>query len=234
MIIKKLIRYFTVTELIIWLTSICVVSAAFIIFDGKNFLFLAATYVGVTSLIFNAKGNPLGQALMIIFSVLYSIISYGFGYYGEIITYRGMTAPMSAFALVTWLKNPYGNNRAQVTVNQLKPLEIPFAVILTGAVTFAFYFVLAALNTSNLFMSTVSVATSFIAVYLTFRRSAFYAFAYAANDAVLITLWTWASIENHAYYCVTICFSIFFLNDLYGFICWLKMKKRQRVDKESA
>ena len=37
---------------------------------------LAASLIGTTSLIFNAKGNPIGQALMIVFSLLYGVISY--------------------------------------------------------------------------------------------------------------------------------------------------------------
>ena len=61
-------------------------------------------------MIFNAKGNPIGQFLTIVFSLLYGIISYGFSYYGEMITYLGMTMPMSVFALVSWIKNPYKDN----------------------------------------------------------------------------------------------------------------------------
>ncbi len=43
---------------------------------------------------------------MIIFSLLYGIISYTFSYYGEMITYLGMTMPMAVFALISWLRNP--------------------------------------------------------------------------------------------------------------------------------
>jgi len=80
---------------------------------------LAASLIGVTSLIFNAKGNPIGQFLMVIFSLLYGIISYSFSYYGEMVTYLGMTMPMAIFALVSWLKNPYNGRRSEVKVNEL-------------------------------------------------------------------------------------------------------------------
>lgn len=52
-------------------------------------------------LIFNAKGNPAGQLLTVIFSLLYGSISFTFAYYGEMITYLGMTMPMASFA-DTW------------------------------------------------------------------------------------------------------------------------------------
>ena len=95
------------------------------------------------------------------------------------------------------------------------------------AVTAAFYFILKALHTANLIPSTVSVATSFLAVYLTFRRSPYYALAYAANDVVLILLWTLAAIEDLSYLSVIICFVMFLANDLYGFLNWRKMQKKQ-------
>ena len=60
------------------------------------------------------------------------------------------------------------------------------------------------------------MTTSFIAAYLTFRRSAYFAVGYAANDIVLIVLWTMASLDNRAYLSVVMCFIAFFANDIYG------------------
>ena len=167
---------------------------------------------------------------MIIFSVLYGIISFTFSYYGEMITYLGMTAPMAVFALISWIKNPYNRNKAEVKVNRLKKKEIVFMILLTAVITFIFYFILAAFNTANLIPSTISVTTSFLAVYLTFRRSAFYAAAYAVNDIVLIILWIIATLTNTTYLSVVICFVIFLINDIYGFINWSKMQKRQETN----
>lgn len=224
---KSLINYFSKGELILWVCSVALIVVAFMIFDRENYLTLAASVIGVTALIFNAKGNPVGQALIIVFSVLYAIISYSFAYYGEMITYLGMSAPMAVVALVSWLKNPYNGNKAEVKVNRLKGKEIVFMTILTAAVTVVFYFILKNLGTANIVPSTFSVTTSFAAAYLTFRRSPFYALAYAANDAVLLILWTLAAIADISYLSVIICFAMFLINDIYGFINWRRMRKRQ-------
>ena len=173
---------------------------------------LAASLIGVTSLIFNAKGNPFGQFLMVIFSILYGIISFTSAYYGEMITYLGMTAPMAVFALITWLKNPYNGNKSEVKVNRLEFKEIIFMMLLTAVITIIFYYILAAFHTANLIPSTISVTTSFLAVYLTFRRSAFFAVGYAANDIVLIILWILAAIADISYLSVAICFVMFLIN----------------------
>lgn len=221
-------NYFSKGEIALWSMSVLLICVSFAIFDKENYLTLAASLIGVTSLIFNAKGNPFGQVLMVIFSVLYGIISYSFAYYGEMITYLGMTAPMAVFALLSWLKNPYKGNKSEVEVNHIGKKEVAFMLILTAAVTAVFYFILAFFNTANLLFSTLSVTTSFIAVYLTFRRSAYFAVAYAANDIVLIILWSLAAKTDVSYLSVIICFAMFLINDLYGFISWKRMAKRQK------
>ena len=224
---RKTLNYFTLFEKLLWAGSVTVIVAAFLLFGKNEYLTLAASLIGITFLILNAKGNPLGQFLTIVFSVLYGKISYSFAYYGEMITYLGMTAPMALFALISWLRHPFEGRRSQVEVNSLKKTEIVFMLFLTAGVTALFYFILGYFNTANLIPGTVSVTTSFIAVYLTFRRSPYFALAYAANDLVLILLWALASREDKGYIPVLVCFTVFFINDLYGFVNWMKMKKNQ-------
>ena len=91
--------------------------------------------------------------------------------------------------------------------------------------TVVFYFILGNFGTANLLPSTLSVTTSFAAVYLTFRRSPFFALIYAANDTVLIVLWVLASMSYTRYVSVVVCFVAFLFNDIYGFVNWQKMKK---------
>ena len=220
-------KYFSKSEIILWSSSEILIVLSFIIFDGKNYLTLIASLIGVTSLIYNAKGNPIGQFLMLIFSLLYGIISLSYNYYGEMITYLGMTAPMALFSLISWLKHPYNGNKNEVEVNKIHGREVLFMSVLTVLVTTVFYFILDALNTTNIILSTISVATSFVAVYLTFRRNPFFAISYAANDIILIALWILASMSDKSYVSVVICFIAFLINDIYGFINWRIIERKQ-------
>lgn len=229
-VMKEKLKYFSKSEMILWCSSVVIIVLSFCFFDRENYLTLVASLVGVTSLIFNAKGNPFGQFLMVIFSLLYGIISFTFAYYGEMITYLGMTMPMAIFALISWLRNPYNGNKAEVKVNTIGKIEIVFMWVLTAAVTVMFYFILEYFNTANILPSTLSVTTSFIAVYLTFRRSSYFALAYASNDIILIILWTLASLYDVRYISVVVCFVAFFVNDIYGYLSWQKMKKRQAIN----
>ncbi len=221
-------KYFSIGELLLWGISAAIILVSFFIFDKENYVTLIASLIGVTSLIFNAKGNPLGPLLIIIFSGFYGYISYTFDYYGEMITYLGMSAPIAAVALVSWLKNPFKGNKAQVTIDSLRKKDVIVMFIIAVVVTAGFYFILDALGTANMIPSTISVTTSFLAVYLTYKRSEYYALAYAANDVVLIVLWIMATIKDISYLSVIICFAVFLVNDIYGFINWKRMKQIQR------
>ncbi len=225
---KKILHYFTKTEFFLLSSSVILILSSFLIFDRSNYLSLFSSLIGVVSLIFCAKGNPFGQVLMIAFSTVYSIISYSFAYYGEMITYLCMTLPMAVIALWQWLAHPFKGKRSEVEVNKIGMIDILIMPVLTAAVTAALGYVLYLLNTANLAVSTVSVATSFIAAYLMFRRSSYYPLGYALNDLVLITLWIMATVKDISYLSVVICFIVFFVNDMYCFINWKRMEKRQK------
>ena len=100
---------------------------------------------------------------------------------------------------------------------------------MTVIVSLIFYFILANFHTANIIPSTISVTTSFLAVYLTFRRSPYFAIGYAANDIVLIVLWTLAFLEDISYASVIVCFIAFLVNDIYGFLNWRKIERRQTI-----
>lgn len=225
---KRILKYFTRLEWALWLSSMALIIIFFALSPNKDYFSLASSLIGVTALIYSAKGNPFGQVLMVVFCIMYGVISYSCSYYGEVLTYVFMTGPMAVYALISWLKNPYGNNRAEVKVGKITKREVILMLLYSVIVTIIFYFVLRAFGTANLLVSTLSITTSFLAVYLTAKRSPFYAIAYAANDVVLIILWTVATIKEPAYASTLACFAVFLANDIYGFVSWRKMEKRQK------
>ena len=217
----------TFFEKCLWGSSLIVVVVS-CLFSGEDGLLSGiASAIGVTALIFLARGRVLGQVLVVVFSVFYGIMSFYFKYYGEMITYIGMTAPIALFSIFAWLKNPYKNS-GEVKVASLSKMQI--LVCIFGAIisTAAFYFILGALGNANLVWSTISITTSFVAAYLSLCRSPYYAVGYAINDIVLIILWIMAAMTDISCLPMVFCFVMFLLNDVYGFISWRRMKKRQQ------
>ena len=214
-------------DLILLSAELAVIIALNLISGQTEAVRLAATVIGVTALIFAAKGSVWGQILIVVFSVLYGIISFECRYYGEMITYVFMSLPIAAFSAVAWFRHPHEYGKDVVAIHRLTASEKAFVISGAAAATVIFYFVLRYFDTPNLFFSTASVTTSFIAASLALFRSSFYALAYAVNDMVLIVLWTLMSMTDTGYVPVIACFVVFLINDLYAFVSWRKREFRQ-------
>ncbi len=223
--IRDSVQQLKIGEKLLWLFSVMGITLSFFIMRNTDYLTLIDSLIGVSALIFVAKGNVIGQVMTVIFGVFYGIISAQYHYWSEVITYLGMTAPIALGAVVTWLRHPY--EKGEVKVREMKSRDWVILALLTIAVTILFYFVLRWLDTPNIIFSTISIATSFSASALVLLRSEYYGVFYGMNDVVLIVLWTLASIENINYFPMVLCFVIFLINDLYGFYNWQKIKRRQ-------
>ena len=223
----KLFQQLTVFERLLWITSVVAIVLSYALFGKGEYLNLIASLIGVTALIFVAKGYVIGQILTVVFAVFYGIISFFFQYYGEMITYLGMSAPIALLSAIQWMRHPY-KDTAVVTVHRVTAKNVVWMCVWTALVTTAFYFILGAIGNANLVVSIVSVTTSFLASYLTFLRSPYYALAYAANDVVLVVLWVLASITDVTCIPIVVCFVMFLANDLYGFFNWRSMQHQQQ------
>lgn len=224
---RKSLKNLKKKDWLLWSISMVMVVLANLLTGMVDMVNLAATVIGVTALIFVAKGDVLGQVLTFIFAVLYSITSWRFRYYGEILTYMGMTAPIALLSVVSWLKNPYEKGKVEVKIQRLNRKQMGIMWCLTALVTGVFGWLLYMLDTPNLLFSIVSITTSFLASALMFFRNSNYALAYGANDVVLIILWVLASTENIAYLPMIVCFVMFLVNDLYGYVNWRKREHSQ-------
>lgn len=216
-------------EWCLWIISLIVVAVSNVLAGKTDPVTISATLIGVTALIFVARGDVWGQILTIVFSILYAITSYSFRYYGEMITYVGMTAPIALFSIITWLKNPSTEEKNTVQISKLNRKTTLIMILSCIAVTAIFGYILKILDTPNLIISIISIVTSYLASYLMMYRNSYYALAYAANDVVLIILWVLASMDNISYLPMIACFLMFLANDIYGFLSWKKREKKQKI-----
>lgn len=90
-IMKNTFKVLNLKEIILWIISLVVVISSYLLSGQYQLITILAPVVGVTCLIFVAKGHILGQILTVVFSILYAIVSFQFHYYGEMITYLCMT-----------------------------------------------------------------------------------------------------------------------------------------------
>lgn len=217
---------FTIFEWCLWIGSLAAITAAQFAARSDDYLSYSASLVGVTSLIFAARGDPAAPLLCCVFSVIYAIVSYSFAYYGEMIIYLFMQIPVSLASFITWLKNLNREN-IQVKTGKMTLETLMIVLVLDVVITSVFFFILQYFHTANLIPGTISVATSFAALFLMALRIPQYALAFILNDVVMIVLWSLAISRDLSYISLVVCFSIFLINDGYTFICWMKRQRKE-------
>ena len=225
--LKNPFKSLNVFEWVLWSVSMLSIVVSAVVSGKSSLLETIASLVGVTALIFVAKGLVIGQALTVVFSFLYGIVSLQFHYWGEMITYLFMSMPIALLATIEWIRHPYKDTEV-VEVSRVTKKQLVVMCVIGTVTTVVFYFILKALDTPNILFSTLSITTSFTAAYLTFLRSEYYGIGYGLNDIVLIVLWILASVEDISYLPMVVCFFMFLLNDLYGFFNWKRLSKQQK------
>lgn len=225
---KKIFKDWTRFEIYFLIISLLIITICFILGTDKNRLSLAASLLGVVTVLCGAKGLIFAPIINIIYNILYIILSYSQRFYGEVLIYIFMMIPLNVITIISWGKNKSKENENIVAVNKISKNEYIILSFITIVVTFGFYYLLKVLNTNAIVISTISLVDSFLASYLLLRRCSNYAFAYIVNDIVLISLWMHAIKNNGiAYLPMVITFSIFLINDIYGLIIWKKREKLQ-------
>ena len=231
---KKIIfKNWNLFEIIFLFLSVVGLSLCFAFTPDRSWFSYVVSIVGVISVLTVAKGLVVAPFINIVYNVLYAVISIFQHYYGEAIIYIGLMIPISIASIVVWLRNKNKDNTAVVKINKIHGMEYLYLSIATAVATVAFYFILQALNTSELIISTISLITSAVASYLMLRRCSYYALGFIANDIVLIVLWSMVVIKSGIQFLPsTISFAIFLINDIYGFVHWKLEERKQNSASE--
>ena len=228
---KKLFKGWNLFEILFLITSFLTISLCFIFLPNKNWLSYTSSLFGVFAVLLVSKGVVWAPIVNLIYGIFYITTSITQKYYGEAIIYGLVMTPLYIFSIISWLKNRKNENENIVKVNQIKGIEYLYLSIATIFLSIAFYFILKLLNTSELLVSTFSFTSSAFATYLMFRRCSFYAVGFIIDDIVSIVLWSLSVVNMGVGYIPSVlCFCIFLINDVYGFIHWKIEEKNQRND----
>ena len=230
---KEFFKSWNLFEKLFLIISLLIVIGCYFLGGDKSILSLVTSILGVITVIFGAKGLVWAPVINIIYNIVYILLSYSQGFYGEVIIYIFLMTPLNIAMIVSWFKNKSKKDENIVTVNKLSKKEYVLLFIFTLFISVGFYLLLKVLNTNALLISTISLIDSFIASYLLFRRCSNYALSYIVNDVILIVLWSFAIKNNGvAYLPIVLSFIVFLVNDIYGLISWKKREKEQNK-KES-
>ncbi len=225
--IKKVFGKWNAIELIFYIAGLALIITMSICF-GASWMSAVTGIFGLSCVLFAAKGKIIGIFFTWVMIVFYSILSYKNKYYGEVFINLCMMFPMTIIQLISWLKN-LGKDYV-VKVNSITKKEIIIVCSAAALAFVVFYFILRALNTSQLIFSTISIVTSVLATYFQSRRSKYGFLAFLVNDAVLCLLWLFATLEDIKNVAMLTAVALYVVSDIYGFISWGILQKRQQKD----
>lgn len=230
---KKILKNWNWFEIIFLIVSYIALTLCFVLGTEKNTFSFIVSLVGVSSVMLVAKGLTIAPIVSIIYNILYATLSVTQKYYGETIIYTVIMIPLSIISLVSWVKNKNGGKGEQVQVNKISKKEYLILSLVIVALTIGFYFLLKALHTNELIVSTISLVAPVISAYLMLRRSSYYAICFIVSNVVLIVLWGLSIKTAGAGFLPTICsFVIFTVLDVYGLIHWKQEEKRQNKETQ--
>ena len=222
----KFLKKWSMFEIILLVSSVLITVMFGIIFKS-DILTVVTSLVGILCALLLAKGLVSGQLVGIAIVILYSLVSYKNGFYGEMIIYIGIMLPMYVWGIFEWIKHKNSKTNS-IEVNEISKKEWAIVSFIAVILFVVFYFLLKKLRTSELIVSTLSVVDNLFAVYLLARRSKYGFVSYIVNDLILILLWGIPVIQGNLLLLPMLMNPVVNLvNDSYGVINWTKLQKEQ-------
>ena len=225
---------YNIIDLILISLGLITVIITGILIQSKWYIIIN-TILGLLCVFTQAKGKIATQFIGIIYFCFYIFISYKEQLYGEALLYLIIMLPMYIYGVIHWLANKDKKDNVVIVRNNLSKKEWLFSSLGFVLVSVGVFFLLKALNTSQLIVSTLSFISMLPAVYLLIRRCKWNQVGFLINDFIVPILWLFLVIEGNLYILPLCIYHIFQITyDVYGLIEWIKLEKRQKEESEKS
>lgn len=222
---------YNILDLILILVGIVTVTISGILFGSKWYI-IVSTLLGLLCVFTQAKGKISTQFIGIAYFCFYIFISYTQKYYGEALLYLIIMLPMYIYGVIHWLANRDKKNNVVLVRSNLPKKEWLISGLCFVEVAVGVFFLLKALNTSQLWISTLSFVSMLPAVYLLMRRCKWNQVAFLINDFIVPILWLFLVIQGDLSFLPMCIYHIFQITyDVYGLIEWIKLENKQKEQK---
>lgn len=222
---KKIFKDWTKFELVLLFGSLLIVTVTGVLCNS-TVLTIICSITGILCALTQAKGKIISQFIGLVLVVLYSILSFQNKFYGEVLIYIFIMLPLFVSGIVSWIRNLNKETKI-VNENELTKKEWIVLAIISLVLFVGLYYLLKYFNTSQLFISTLSMVTSLFATYLVARRSKYGFLFYIGNDIILFILWGLPVIKGDLVLIPMLVNPIInFINDSYGWNSWNKRNKK--------
>jgi len=230
---KRFFKGWNVFEYV-FLTAGIIIPVVIGVVCKSQLLEIFANVFMITVTLLFAKAKIEAYFLSFISLTLYVVVAYKALLYGEVIVYLALILPVTVYGLINWMKNKFSDNRKGQVVKIIRTRWVELLVLFGSQAVLGvgYYFLLRALHTNLLLISTFSLALSFVAVYLVARRSEIALLGWVVEDFLVLALWITVIAKgstDSAVMIVMACMNI--ISDSYGVFMWRRLKKSQSNPK---
>ncbi len=234
---KNFFKSFNLYDKIFLPVALIAITVVSIVFKCDA-LSIVYSIVGIIAVFSLSKGYFFAPIVLLAMYGLYSAQSYLQALYGEMIVSLAIVVPLQIYTFIHWIiKKRKGEDLSgKMIVRKLSWKEWTIIAAATCAIAVGAYFMLKAFNTNFLILSTASLAISVLANYLTMRGSKFQFLAYMGVNILCLVMWIMPLASGQAngttFVPIAVSMLAFFVNNIYGFINWLKLEKSQKENNE--
>ena len=221
---------YNIIDLILIVVGIVAVTISSILFKSKWYIFVTTT-LGLLCVFTQAKGKIITQFIGIVWFAFYVFVTYTQRYYGESLLYLIIMIPMYVYGVIHWLCNRDKNDNVVIVRSNLSKKEWAISGVCFATLAVGVYFLLKALNTAQLIISTLSFVSMLPAVYLLIRRCKWNQVAFLVNDFMVMSLWVVLVIQGDFSFLSMCIYHVFQITyDVYGLVEWIKLEKKQKQE----
>lgn len=197
----------------------------------SNWLIIVNSLLGICCVFMQAKGKIATQFIGIVWFVFYCFMSYQQKYYGETILYATIMIPLYIYGVIHWLAHRDKKDNVVLVKNKISGKEIAIFSSVWAVVSVGVFFLLQALNTAQLWLSTIAFCTMLPSVYLLMRRNKWNQLMFLVNDIILCILWQTLVYKGDYSFIPILCYQVFqIIYDAYGLFEWIKLEKKQKQE----
>lgn len=193
-------------------------------------LTLLASFCSITAGVLLYKGQQLGFAVYILYSILYIITSLKNHMYGEAILYGVYSLPMYIYSTIRWIKELKARENQHedfLKIETVGKKELAIILAIGVSVTLAYGYILSIMNSAVPYLNSLGTVCCSTSIYMTNRKYKEQWWAWLSYSFVFAAIW----MSN-----MTLTFAVqsmvFVVLNVCGLVNWKKMYRKQQSDEQ--
>ena len=208
---------------VIWLLLACSIIAGLSIYWGDNLMGIISATTGVACVVCTGKGKLSAYLFGLVNCVLYAIISYRAGYYGEV-SFNVVSIPLQFVGFFTWLKH-MDSETHEVKKRRMTNKGRLFLVSMIIICTLLYGNLLNMINGNMPFIDSFTTVASMIAMIISVMMYSEQWYMWLVVNSVSIVLWVVNLMNGTDNWATLLMWLVFWINSVINLIKWEKEAK---------